>query len=274
MANPLDRNQLFSFASRHRDEYETLLKRFVETPTVSCDPSHAEDIRKGVDLTVETMQRFGGKVDVFEVKNGNPTVYGVFGTDKKLPSEITAGLDSTQPNLIERRKAWNKPAPGEYALPTETWREVVVRRQRYEEVRKRLAAGEVREINDFITLNLDLRQFAQDVIQNCEGPDLLMAFWQAITTITVLDPTGGSGALRRTLAEASRTLGPASTARQVFDRQLAPLDRMDALRRLSVDLRERRAQDLVPAYDLVERRFEQCGIELASEAQCSRHVVG
>ncbi len=116
------------------------------------------------------------------------------GTDKKLPPEITAGLDAAKPNLIERRKAWNKAAPGEYALPTEIWREVVARRQRYEEVRKKLAAGEVRDINDFITLNLDLRQFAQDVIQNCEGPDLLMAFWQAITTITVLDPTGGSGA--------------------------------------------------------------------------------
>lgn len=116
------------------------------------------------------------------------------GADKKLPPEIAAGLDTTQPNLIERRKAWNKPAPGEYALPTEIWREVVARRQRYEEVRKKLAAGEVRQVNDFITLNLDLRQFAQDVIQNCEGPDLLMAFWQAITTITVLDPTGGSGA--------------------------------------------------------------------------------
>ncbi|MDZ4797624.1 MAG: hypothetical protein SGI92_05640 [Bryobacteraceae bacterium] len=116
------------------------------------------------------------------------------GTDKKLPPEIAAGLDTTKPNLIERRKPWNKAAPGEYALPTEIWREVVARRQRYEEVRRKLVAGEVREINDFITLNLDLRQFAQDVLQNCEGPDLLMAFWQAITTITVLDPTGGSGA--------------------------------------------------------------------------------
>ena len=47
MANALDRNQLLSFAANHRDEYEALLKRFVETPTVSCDPSHAEDIRKG-----------------------------------------------------------------------------------------------------------------------------------------------------------------------------------------------------------------------------------
>lgn len=144
---------------------------------------------------------------VFENPNG-PTVWDLLRenpdryiyaaarhvTDKKLPPEIAAGLDTTKPKLIERRKAWNKPAPGEYALPTEIWREVVTRRQRYEEVRRILAAGEVREVNDFITLNLDLRQFAQDVVQNCEGPDLLMALWQAITTITVLDPTGGSGA--------------------------------------------------------------------------------
>lgn len=116
------------------------------------------------------------------------------GADKKIPQEIAAGRDATVPNSIERRKAWNKAAPSEFALPTEIWREVVARRQRYEEVRQKLAAGEVRDISDFLALNLDLRQFAQDVIQNCEGPDLLMAFWQAITTITVLDPTGGSGA--------------------------------------------------------------------------------
>ncbi len=116
------------------------------------------------------------------------------GTERELPADIAAGLETAKPDLIERRKAWNKPAPGEYALPTEIWREVVARRQRYEQVRSTLAHGKVREVNDFITLNLDLRQFAQDVIQNCEGPDLLMAFWQAITTITVLDPTGGSGA--------------------------------------------------------------------------------
>ena len=116
------------------------------------------------------------------------------GTDKDLPPEIAIGLDTAKPDLIERRKPWNKPAPSDYALPTEIWREVVARRQRCAEVRKKLTTGEVREVNDFITLNLDLRQFGQDVIQNCEGPDLLMAFWQAITTITVLDPTGGSGA--------------------------------------------------------------------------------
>ncbi len=111
-----------------------------------------------------------------------------------LPPEIAAGLDATKPNLIERRQPWNKPALANYALPTEIWREVVARRQRCEEVRRKLAAGEVREVNDFITLNLDLRQFAQDVILNSEGPDLLRAVWSAIQKVTVLDPTCGSGA--------------------------------------------------------------------------------
>ena len=70
----------------------------------------------------------------------------------------------------------------------------MARRTRYAEVRAKLAAGEVREINDLITLNLDIRQFAQDVIERCEGPDLLRAFWRAIESVTVLDPTCGSGA--------------------------------------------------------------------------------
>ena len=32
------------------------------------------------------------------------------------------------------------------------------------------------------------------MIENCEGPELLRAFWSAITQVTVLDPTCGSGA--------------------------------------------------------------------------------
>jgi hypothetical protein len=116
------------------------------------------------------------------------------GTERELPVAIAAGLDTAKPNLIERRKPWNKPAPSDFGLPTEIWREVVARRLRYEELRSKLAAGEVREVNDFVTLNLDLRQFAQDVILNSEGPDLLRAVWGAIQKVTVLDPTCGSGA--------------------------------------------------------------------------------
>jgi len=138
----------------------------------------------------------------FENPNG-PTIWDLLheNPDRYIYDAVRKGVEIPLPKVIEagirdvsKRGGWNKSAPGEFALPTEIWREVVARRQRYEEVRRKLAIGEVREVNDFTTLNLDLRQFAQDVIENCEGPDLLMAFWQAISNITVLDPTGGSGA--------------------------------------------------------------------------------
>ena len=59
---------------------------------------------------------------------------------------------------------------------------------------RQASRSEAQEINDLITLNLNLRQFAEDVISGSEGPDLLRAFWHAIHDVTVLDPTCGSGA--------------------------------------------------------------------------------
>lgn len=111
-----------------------------------------------------------------------------------LPPEIEEGIDPDKPDLFERRKHWNKLASPDIGLPTETWRDTVTRRQRYEEIRVKLAEGEICSINDLITYNLDIRQFAQDVIENCEGPELLVAFWKAIESITILDPACGSGA--------------------------------------------------------------------------------
>ncbi len=119
-----------------------------------------------------------------------------------LPPEIEAGVKD-----VSKRGGWNKPAPEAFALPTETWREVVARRQRCLEIREKLRNGEVHEINELITLNLDIWQFARDAIVNAEGPELLRAFWHAIAGripeksnekiepgISVLDPTCGSGA--------------------------------------------------------------------------------
>lgn len=119
-----------------------------------------------------------------------------------LPKEIEAGVED-----VAKRDSWNRPATDPYALPTETWREHVARRQRCLEVREKLRKGEVHEINDLITLNLDIWQFARDAIVNAEGPELLRAFWHTLVGripeksnekfeqgITVLDPTCGSGA--------------------------------------------------------------------------------
>ena len=106
-----------------------------------------------------------------------------------LPSAIAAGLDD-----VSQRAGWNEPAPDVYALPTETWREHVARRRRYQEIYAKLEAGEVTSINDLITYNLNIEKFALDVIANSEGPELIRAFWKALTAVSVLDPTCGSGA--------------------------------------------------------------------------------
>lgn len=106
-----------------------------------------------------------------------------------LPAEIAAGIDD-----ISARDGWSRTALAEIGLPTEVWREAIARRDLYQRIKVKLAAGEVRSISELVTLNLDIRQFAQDVIERCEGPDLLRAFWSGIHTVTVLDPTCGSGA--------------------------------------------------------------------------------
>ncbi len=119
-----------------------------------------------------------------------------------LPKEIDSGIKD-----VSKREGWNRAAAEPFALPTETWREHVARRQRCLSLREKLRRGEVHTINDLITLNLDIWQFARDAIVNSEGPELVRAFWQAIAGrvpeksnekfepgITVLDPTCGSGA--------------------------------------------------------------------------------
>ena len=134
-------------------------------------------------------------------KADNPTLLNA---PFDLPDEIAAGIAD-----VSNRGGWNAPAPDDYALPTETWREVVARRTRYEEVRAKLASGEVQNVNDLITLNLDIERFAKDVIAQSEGAELLRAFWHSMRDVSVLDPTCGSGAF---LFAALNVLEPLYTA--------------------------------------------------------------
>ena len=137
---------------------------------------------------------FEGDASVWKLLQEDPDryIYDAIkkGVDLDLPAEIAAGID----DIPKRTDCWNTLASEEYALPTEIWRETVARHQRYEAVHAKLANGEITDINNLITYNLNIRQFAQDVIENCEGPELLRAFYKAITEVTILDPTCGSGA--------------------------------------------------------------------------------
>jgi hypothetical protein len=111
------------------------------------------------------------------------------GVDRPLPAEVAAGLNDTH-----ARTEWNRLAPAGFAVPNETWREHVTRRRRCEELRRQLAAGAVHTVNDLVSCNLDIRRFAVDVLDNCDDPELLHAFWAALQNVSVLDPTCGSGA--------------------------------------------------------------------------------
>ena len=111
------------------------------------------------------------------------------GADEKLPKEIADGIKD-----VSKRTEWNKPATGNFALPTEIWREVVDRRNRYTEIKTKIEKGEVIGINDFITYNLNIRQFAIDTVANTNDPDFLKSFYKSLNNITIIDPTCGSGA--------------------------------------------------------------------------------
>jgi hypothetical protein len=119
--------------------------------------------------------------------------------ESALPEFVQKGMKDPKARMFDKRYNLGQaeisgPDGVNLALPTETWREYIARRQRCLELREKLRKGEVNEINDLITLNLDIRQFAEDVIATSEGPELVRAFWKAIERVTVLDPTCGSGA--------------------------------------------------------------------------------
>lgn len=111
-----------------------------------------------------------------------------------IPENIAIGLDTTKPNLLDRRKDWNTRTPEPFALPTEIWRETIERLQRCEDIIGKISRGEIHEVNDFITYNLDIRRFVQDLLEQTEDHLLVAHFYHALQQVTILDPTCGSGA--------------------------------------------------------------------------------
>lgn len=141
-----------------------------------------------------------GKVWKFLQQSGDRYVYDAVekGYTKdwreRIPDYIAIGLDTSMPDLLERRKRWNEKTFEEFALPTEIWRETVERLQRCESLLQKISKGEIDNINDFITLNLDIRGFAYDILETTDDHNYVRHFYHALQHISILDPTCGSGA--------------------------------------------------------------------------------
>ena len=137
-----------------------------------------------------------GSVWQYLKESGDRYIYDAVkhGHETPIPDYIAEGIDTTKPNLLERRSRWNERTPEPWNLPTEIWRETVERLQRYDSIRQKIEKGEITEINDFITYNLDIRQFAYDVLQHTDDHLLVKHFYAALQHVSILDPTCGSGA--------------------------------------------------------------------------------
>ena len=137
-----------------------------------------------------------GSVWQYLQQSGDRYIYDAVkhGHETPIPDYIAEGIDTTKPNLLERRSRWNERTPEPWNLPTEIWRETIERLQRYDSIRKKIEKGEITEINDFITYNLDIRQFAYDMLQQTDDHLLVKHFYAALQHVSILDPTCGSGA--------------------------------------------------------------------------------
>jgi hypothetical protein len=135
---------------------------------------------------------FRGDGSVWRLLQENP--------DRYIFDVLLHGVDLAPPAWVRSaardRKAQarlDEIAPPEYGLVTETWRECLDRRERVKSLRTQCIKG-TPSLDEAVTASLDLRQLAQDAIDNCEGPELLRAFYEAVVEVRILDPACGSGA--------------------------------------------------------------------------------
>jgi hypothetical protein len=190
------------------------------------------------------------------------------------PPAIAAGLDTEAPDLLERRKPWNKRADDAASLPTEIWRETIARHQRTREVRAKIAAGDLREVGDLITYNLNIRQFAQDLIEHCTDVALLKSFWFTLAGrlprksnekfrhgLSVLDPTCGSGAF---LFAALNILKP------LYD---ATLRTLHAVRSDALIAGEKRHPEKWAEVDEILARFAAEKSDRAQDYAVIKHII-
>ena len=137
----------------------------------------------------QMLQQSGDKYIYDAVKKGHSSDW-----QQQIPDYISQGIDTTVGNLLDRRSRWNEKTHEDFALPTEIWRETIERLQRCDTLLQKIHNGEIHHINDFITYNLDIRQFTEDVIRQTADHKFLAHFYHALQNVTILDPTCGSGA--------------------------------------------------------------------------------
>lgn len=194
------------------------------------------------------------------------------GCEHALPPDIAAGLPD-----IALRQAWQAQAPAAYALPGETWRAVVTRRARQEQILAALQAEPRADPRRLVTWNVNQQALALEVLRDCQHPELLPGFYQSLRQLTALDPTCGSGAFLEAVIDQLAPLYTACLARmeQFLAIPLAPALRQafeQALAEAGDPARRDQAavqwisRHTLYGVDLMEEAVEICRLRLALKA--------
>ena len=129
------------------------------------------------------------------------------GADRDLPNDVSPGMRPPEDDN------WGRPAPPAFALPGESWSQVLARRQQYEALIARLTTGPPVDAAELPSLNLRLRLIAEDMIDRCESPSELCDIYRSLESLSVLDPTCGSGAFLFAAVNISEPLYDAAVER-------------------------------------------------------------
>ncbi len=95
---------LDSYVRDRREEFESKLAALVEIPTISMDPDHKEDCRKGALLARDYLESIGARAEVVETP-GNPVVFGRIEAGANNPTVTIYNHIDVQPADAEE---WNK----------------------------------------------------------------------------------------------------------------------------------------------------------------------
>jgi len=91
-----NRQELLSHARGRRTEFEDVLKKIVEIPSVSVEPERKREVRRAAEYAVSLLQSFGAKAALYETK-GHPLVYGRFDRGSDHPTVTVYNHLDVQP---------------------------------------------------------------------------------------------------------------------------------------------------------------------------------
>src|SRR5262245_16084571 len=98
--NGFSRQSLSDYAGSERARFEQTLRELVEIPTVSNDPAHREDCRRGADYAATLIRGMGGQARVIPTA-GHPMVHGTFQKDPSWPTVTLYNHIDVQPAKVE-----------------------------------------------------------------------------------------------------------------------------------------------------------------------------